>query len=160
REGGIVRCTFPRAAASGIRQELIGAMRLQTPSALITALCALSVASGQTGAQETLDRVFGFSHTETEREFQDVGEVIRAMTDIRQASPDAAHKSLALRGTAVQIALAEWLFNQLDQPVNRPVQQNQNLAVHEYRLSGGGEAVVRIFYTNSPTPRDLQEVAA
>ena len=58
-----------------------------------------------------------------------------------------------MRGTADQIAIAEWLFNDLDK-------QSQNPGTHELRLPGGGDDVVRVFYlTHAGTPQRLQEIA-
>ena len=60
---------------------------------------------------------------------------------------------MALRGTADQIAVAEWLFNDLDK-------QSQNPGTHEYRLPGGGDDVVRVFYLmHAATAQRLQQIA-
>ncbi|MBI3681762.1 MAG: hypothetical protein HY235_15380 [Acidobacteria bacterium] len=132
-------------------------MRAKAIQFLIAALLA-SVASGQPPAEVNLDRVFHFTHTETAQDLQEIATVIRAITDIRQASLDTAQKALALRGTASQIALAEWLFFELDWDPQALAQQSQNSARHEYRLSG--DDVVRVFYlTHTATVQDLQEVA-
>jgi hypothetical protein len=47
---------------------------------------------------------------------------------------------MALRGTPDQIALAGWLVDKLDAPAS------SRLGANEYRMSGGSENVVRIFY--------------
>ena len=136
-------------------------MRTKAIKFVITALFA-SVASGQPPAEENLDRVFHFIHTETAQDLQEIATVIRSMADIRQASTDTAQRALALRGTAGQIALAEWLVNELDKPTNRQAlaPQSQNSAAHEYRPSGSGDDVVRVFYlTHTETAQELQEVA-
>jgi hypothetical protein len=68
--------------------------------------------------------------------------------------PYNAQRTLALRGTADQIRLAEWLCHGVDKPVGgqappQPV---------EYRLPGGNE-VVRVFYlTQTASPQRLQEI--
>jgi hypothetical protein len=70
--------------------------------------------------------------------------------------------AVAFRGTAGQTALAEWVFNELDQPENWQalVPQSPNPVSHEYRLAVNGDDVVRVFYlANSGTERDLQELA-
>jgi hypothetical protein len=88
--------------------------------------------------------------------------VIRSMTDIGQASLDIPQRTLAVRGKAGPVALAEWLFYELDKPTNPQAlaQPSPNSATHEYRLSDGGEDVVRVFYLKQPkTRQDLQEIA-
>jgi hypothetical protein len=66
-----------------------------------------------------------------------------------------------LRGTAGQIALAEWLINELDQPIPEALaQQSPNPAAHEDRPSGTGDDVARVFYlTHAQTAQRLQEIA-
>ena len=87
---------------------------------------------------------------------------MRGITDIQQVSVDAAQKSLVLRGSAGQVAPAEWLFYELDKPADRPALplESQSPTTHEYRLPGGVDDVLRVFYlTHTGTPRELQEVA-
>jgi hypothetical protein len=81
-----------------------------------------------------LDRVLEFAHAETAPEFQAIATIIRSITDVRQVDANTAQRALLVRGTASQIALAEWLFHELDQPGKRPAPQSPNPATHEYRL--------------------------
>src|SRR5258708_838401 len=117
-----------------------------TTIAFVMTLAA--VMSGQVPADQTQDRVFYFTHAPTVQSFQEVATAIRTITDIRQVTTDNAQKSLALRGTAPQIALAEWLFKELDKPGNEqpPAPQSQDPAIHEYRMTDDprGEGVVRV----------------
>lgn len=136
-------------------------MRAKAIQFVITALFA-SVASGQPPSEEYLDRVFHFTHTQTVQDLQEIATLIRSMTDIREASIDNEGTALALRGTAGQVALAEWLFHELDKPTNREafVQQSQDPGNREYRVPGSGDDVVRLFYVmHAETARDVQEVA-
>lgn len=113
-------------------------------------------ASGQRTTQQSQNQVFYFAHTETALNEQEIASAVRSITDI-QASFDAAQRALAVRGTPDQIALAEWLFSELDQPAQQPP---ENSTANEYRLPGNGEVVVRVFYcANVATPQDLQEIA-
>src|SRR5207249_8122781 len=65
----------------------------------------------------------------------------------------SASKAMVLRGTADQMAVADWLFNDLDK-------QSRSPGMHEYRLPGSGDDVVRVFYlTHAGTPQQLQEIA-
>ena len=123
---------------------------------LAIAALVVSVASAQAPA-ENVDRLLRFVHTEQTQSVQEIATMIRSMSDIGQLSVDMPQRTIALRGTAVQIALAEWLFNELDQPV---AQRGQNSAAHEHRLSGGSDDVVRVFYLNrAATAERLQEIA-
>jgi hypothetical protein len=107
-------------------------------------------------------RIFNFASTDTVQDIQEVATLIKVMGDIQQVTTDNEQKSLAVRGTAGQIALAEWLFGELDKPANRPplAQQSPDPATHEYRVQGGNEDVVRVFYPKrTATLQDFQEVA-
>jgi hypothetical protein len=119
-----------------------------------------SAAFGQAPGEQSMDRVFHFTHNQTAQGFQEIATVMRTVAGIRQLSVVAAPRVLTLRGTADQIALAEWLFNELDKPATWiPVQQVQNSIVHEYRVPGNSDDVVRVFYlTHAETPQGLQEI--
>jgi hypothetical protein len=126
---------------------------------LVLTVIALSVAFGQPPASENLDRVFHFTHAETQQDIQEIATVIRSLTGIRQATSDVAQNSLALRGAAAQIEMAEWLLHDLDN-APAPPQPNQSPATHEYRLPGGADDVVRVFYlAYTQTVQQFQEIA-
>jgi len=100
------------------------------------------------------DRVFYLTHTPTIQQFQEVATVIRTMTDIREATFNNEQKSVTVHAAAGQIAIAEWLFNELDNPAVQPS------ILHEYRVPGATDDVVRLFYlTQTPTVQDFQEAA-
>ena len=100
----------------------------------------------------TVDRVLHFTSADSPQTFEEIGAVIHSITDVGQAKVDPAEKSLSLRGTASQIALAEWLFTNLDRSTG-------NQARHEYRVLGNADDVVRLFYlTNPEVPEGVQEM--
>jgi len=69
-------------------------------------------------------------------------------------SADSDQKSLTVHATAPQIAMAEWLFNELDSPIAQPS------VPHEYRVAGSPDDVVRVFYvTTAATVQDFQEAS-
>ena len=114
---------------------------------LFTCLCA-----GQT--PELKDRVFYLIHTSTVQQFQEVATTIRTITDIQQISTDVDQKSMTVHATAAQIAMAEWLFNELDSPVAQPA------VPHEYRAPNSSDDLVRVFYViSAATVQDFQEIA-
>jgi hypothetical protein len=110
------------------------------------------LSSGQ--APETRERVFFLTHTSTTQQFQEVATAIRTIADIQQISTDNDQKRVTLHATALQIAMAEWLFNELDSPIAQPAMP------HEYRIPGTSDDVVRVFYLiTAPTVQDFQEIA-
>src|SRR5687767_1271260 len=110
-----------------------------------------AIASGQT---KPVEKVLHFAHTETVKEFQELTNAIRAVTEIQQASLVADSKALALRGTAAQISMAEWLFRTLDQPIGAPPSGKL-----EYAMPGAANDLTRIFHTvNILSPQGLQEI--
>jgi hypothetical protein len=132
-------------------------MRVKLIQLAFTVLFA-SVASGQARAEDSVDRVFHFTHVETPQGFQEIATVMRTVAGIRQLSVSMATRALAMRGTADQAALAGWLFNELDKP-DGAVQQGQNSGTHEYRVPGSSDDVVRVFYlTHTDTAQGLQEI--
>lgn len=114
-------------------------------------------ANGQIPSDQAVDRVFHFANADTAQDCQQIAMVVRSMTDIRDESIDAAQKALAVRGTAGQIAMAEWLVNELDNAASRKAAQG---AAHEYRVSPNADDVMRVFYlAHAQTVQELQEVA-
>ena len=103
---------------------------------------------------QDLDRVFYLTHTDTTQQFLEVATVIRTIANIQQVSTDNDQKSVKVHTSAAQIAMAEWLFNELDNPAVQPS------VLHEYRVPGTVDDVVRVFYiTAAPTTQDFQEIA-
>ncbi|MEK7405208.1 MAG: hypothetical protein AAB225_08880 [Acidobacteriota bacterium] len=120
---------------------------------VVTALIA-SVAPGQIPAEPILNRVFQSGHTQADQDLQEIVTVIRGIADVRQASIDNAPGSVAVQGTAAQVAVAEWLFYELDKPASRVTPP----PTREYRYAS--DDIVRVFYlSHAGTPRDLQEIA-
>jgi hypothetical protein len=113
----------------------------------------LTVVSAFASAQD-VDRTFYLTHTDNIQQFQEVATVIRTITDIQQISTDNDQKSVKVHATPVQIAMGEWLFNELDSPAP------QTSVPHEYPVPGAADDVVRVFYvTTAATVQDFQEVS-
>jgi hypothetical protein len=114
-------------------------------------LIALSaaVAFGQ-----DVSRVFHLHHIDKEQDLNEFATMIRAVADIRDASVDAAQKTVSSHGTAVQIATGEWMFTELDR------QTLPEFATKEFKIPNKEDDVARIFFLhNTPTIQDFQEVA-
>jgi hypothetical protein len=100
------------------------------------------------------DRTFFLTHTPALQQFQEVATVIRTIADIREAAVDKDQRSVTVHASASQIAMAEWLFNELD------TQTVQASVPHEYRVPGTTDDLVRLFYlTDTATVQDFQEAA-
>jgi len=113
----------------------------------------LAVISAFAFAQDR-DRTFYLTHTDTPQQLMEVGTTIRTITDIQQLSAGQAQKSVTVHASPGQIAMAEWLFNELDSPAAEPS------VPHEYRAPGSTDDVVRVFYvTTAATIQDFQEVS-
>jgi hypothetical protein len=99
-------------------------------------------------------RVFYLPHTPTVQDFQEVAVLVRNIGDIQRVFTYNAPRAVIVRGTAEQIALAEWLSNEMDQP-------HPGVAGHDYHLTGGGDDTVRVLYFTPRTAgvQEFQEVA-
>jgi hypothetical protein len=118
-----------------------------------TIVLGLALLSALASAQDR-DRTFYLTHTATNQQFLEVVTAIRTITDIREVSTDNEQKSATVHATPTQIAMAEWLFNELDSPIAQPA------VPHEYRTPGTADDVVRVFYViTAPTVQDFQEEA-
>src|SRR5208337_1097555 len=129
-------------------------MRAKVTEFVIMVLFA-SLANSQPSSEESLDRVLQFAHTEMVQDLQEITTAIRGIAQISEATTDTAQRTLAMRGTPSQIALAEWVFNELDRPYYLPTP-----ASLEFPVSDGGKDVVEVRYLKSiNTVQQLQEVA-
>ena len=125
-------------------------MRIAVGCSILTLLvCGVS---GQ--SLDSRDRVFYLTHTATVQQFREVATVIRTIADIQQVATDDDQKSVTVRATPGQIAMAEWLFNELD------TQTIQTSVPHQYLVPGSSDDVIRLFYlTDTATVQDFQEAA-
>ncbi|MGD0298280.1 MAG: hypothetical protein ABSE86_14330 [Bryobacteraceae bacterium] len=126
-------------------------MQITAAGLTIAALFASSALAQQT------DRLLHFTATNSAQNFQEIATVVQAISEIPQANVDATEKSLSLQGTAGQVALAEWLFTNLDKPTS--IRLDKKGAKHEYRTSDTSDDLVRVFYlTNPEVPQGVQEI--
>jgi hypothetical protein len=113
----------------------------------------LAVISAVASAQDR-DRTFYLTHTPTIQQFQEVATVIRTITNIPKVAADNDQRSVTVQASDGQIAMAEWLFNELDSPAAEPA------VPHEYHAPGSTDDVVRVFYvTTAATVQDFQEIS-
>jgi hypothetical protein len=96
--------------------------------------------------KEGVTRVFYAAHAKTVQAFQEIAQSMRIIPEIRRTFTLNAQRAITVRGTAPQVAMAEWLFNDLDQPnLGSPVASLNADAIHEFR-SPASDDVVRVFY--------------
>jgi hypothetical protein len=111
-------------------------------------LAAAALASGQ-----TVERTFPFTNAASPQDMQEIATAIRSVADIPQISVDEGRKTMTATGSPDQVALADWLFPRFDV---LPGQANPA----EYRMPGGPESDVRVFYlNNTASVAEFQEMA-
>ena len=115
---------------------------------LIVFFLSVSVALGQ-----DVSRVFHLHHIDKDQDLNEFATMIRAVADVPKMSVDAAQKTLSMSGTAVQIAVAEWMYTELDR------QTLPEFATKEFKVPNKEDDVVRVFFLhNTKTIQDFQEV--
>ena len=102
------------------------------------------------GTADDLVRVFYLAHCETPRNQQEVMTAIRAVENIRRLFAYPSRRALTVRGTAADIALAEWLVNELDWPIN--AQSSPPAGPRQYQVPGGNRGGTRLLHTAPPKP--------
>lgn len=113
------------------------------------AVCLASVAFGQ-----TVDRVFQLTSATSATSLQEIATTVRTVAQIQQLSVDVAVATLTVRGTADQIALAEWLVPKLD------VTADASPGPQEYRAPGDSDDVVVVCkLVRTATIQGVQEIA-
>jgi hypothetical protein len=101
---------------------------------------------------QTSDKVFYFTHLETPQAMQEVSNAVRSIGDIRDVSLDAAERSLTVKGTADQIAIAGWLTAELDKSGTVP-------GTRDFPFNDARTPLAQIVYlSHVDNPRDLQEI--
>src|SRR5262245_51567036 len=129
----------------------MGARQLmRTIRTVLTALLFIGAAYSQPAES----KVFHFANTETPHGFQELVNTIRAITAMQQVSLVMESKALAVRGTAAQVSVAEWLFRTLDQ---KPGASSPSKG--EFAMPGAADDLARVFYIPSAgNPQNLQEI--
>jgi hypothetical protein len=114
----------------------------------VLAVLLVPVALGQ-----DLDRVFHLTNSTSAGSLQEIVVTMRTVAQIQQVSADTNVADITVKGTADQIALAEWLVPKLD------VSPNSTPGPQSYRVAGNSDDVVELFeLANASTIQTLQEV--
>jgi hypothetical protein len=116
---------------------------------LIVFALSAAVAFGQDAS-----RIFHLHHIETTQDLYEFATVVRTLSDLPDARIDEGQKTLSVRGTASQIAIAEFLFTELDR------QTVPDSVTQEFRVPNNADDIVRLFFLhNTANVQDFQEVA-
>ncbi len=101
-------------------------------------------------------RIFRLAHPTGVQAFQELLNAIRTLPELRKVFPCAAKASIAVRGTADQLTMAEWLFKQLDQP---PALPGQPRAERQFHSAIRQAPEVRVlYYAHATTASEEQPV--
>src|ERR1700722_12349147 len=106
------------------------------------------------GQDANVSRVFQLHHIDSGQPLAEFATMIRSMSEVKDLSADAAKKTRSVRGTASQIAIAEFLFTELDR------QTVPDSVTQEFKVANNTDDVLRLFFLpNATTVRDFQEIA-
>ena len=112
------------------------------------------------GPNENVVRILFVANAPTFQDFQELATLIRSIAEIRRLFTYSTPKAIAVRGTTDEVAFAEWLFNEIDQPRNG--ESSHASAHYNYRDSMTTEnaSSVRVFYLHhTATVQDFQKIA-
>jgi hypothetical protein len=96
-------------------------------------------------------------HAESPESLNELASTVRSVGSIRRVFTTGQPKAVAMRGTAEEMALGDWLLQKLDQPSSSSGQPDG--AAREFRISSSGD-LVRVFYLGNVTIGGFQNVAA
>ncbi len=98
-------------------------------------------------------RVYHFANLKTPRDFQEVSNLFRTVGGIDAVTVQNQQATLTITGTSNQVALADWLFPQLDQSPAKPGPSNGT-----YTMTGD-LGTVRVFhFAHANTSPQVQEI--
>jgi len=107
---------------------------------------------------ENVTRIFFVANAPTIQDFQELATLIRTIVEIRRVFTYNTPRAMAMRGISDQIAFAEWLFNEIDQPRNGG--QGHASTTYTYPASPEAENAARVFYLpDTATVEDFQRIA-
>ena len=100
---------------------------------------------------QTSEKVFYFAHVDTPQAIQEFTNAVRSIVDFHEVSPDMAKRSLTVRGTADQVAVAGWLAAELDKPGGAT-------GTRDFPFNDPKAPVAQVIYlSHIVNPRELQE---
>jgi len=108
------------------------------------------------GSANDLLRVLYLTQGEGPQGFQEIVNAVRTIPEMTKVFPYTPQNAIVMRGTDGQIAMAEWLFHQLDLPAGM---QPAGTGTHDYRAPGATGDLVRVLQlTNAQSTTSFQEI--
>jgi hypothetical protein len=108
------------------------------------------------GADELL-HVYFVGHPGSGENLEELANTVRSAGNIRRLYTVGQPMAVAMRGTADEMALGDWLLQKLDQTSSSSGQPDG--AARDFRISSSGD-LVRVFYLGNVTIGSFQNVAA
>jgi len=111
------------------------------------------------GAADDLIHLYFVKHVDNEENLRELAVLVRSVANTPMLFTTARPLSVAVRGTAEETGLADWLLERLDEPTSGAAgaAQAQNEAKQEFRIFGD---TVRLFYLRNATIQAFQDVAS
>lgn len=109
------------------------------------------------GTVDDVVRILYFSHPPASPSFQDIVNSVRTIPQMTKVFPNLSQSAIVMRGTNSEVAMAEWLFHQLDVPAGlRPA---QNPAAHQYASpSVANDQVQVLFLAHLWSVQSMQQI--
>jgi type II secretory pathway component GspD/PulD (secretin) len=127
----------------------------RTPASLPGTVPAMHPFRDERGVDQVV-RVFSLAYAVSPLSLQELTNTVRSISDMQRVFPYNSLKLLVMRGTAEQMAMAEWLVQQLDVPPGSPPVDTGTRDIH---LTDTIVQTARVFYlTHNQSPQDLQIV--
>lgn len=100
-------------------------------------------------------RVIYLGYASTVQDQQEVATAIRTIAEIRPVWVYSPQKAMVLRGTAEQLAMADWVSSAFDRH-----KKGDRGEPGEFRMTAGGENVMRVLWVSAaPGVREFQSLA-
>ena len=105
-------------------------------------------------------RVFRMAHPASPQAYQEEVNAIRTIPEITKVFPSSRLRQIVVRGDETQIAMAEWLFRRLDQPIAPQGQTRAEQQLHAESLTSprSGSELRILYFANASSPQARQEI--
>lgn len=107
-------------------------------------------------------RVFYVDGAATVRDLQEIATTLRSTSDARRLFVLAGPNAIVFRGDTAKANMTEWLFDELNHPVNwrNPRQEDRGTSAREFSNPENSDDMVRVFYlTHATNPqKDITQI--
>ena len=83
-------------------------------------ILSFALLAGAAFAQTEQTRTFTFAHTQEHRFMQEMVNLLRGVAEIQRVAAEPSQRTMTVAGNPDQLALATWLFTELDRQASRP----------------------------------------